>query len=329
MSLLSDEDWARLEGIVHQDPGRRGLAAYRSAGRSLDAGQLAIAANSLATQARRVGILTGFYLEIDGRLAPETDGPTGALMLAECLGSLGVAVDFLAEPPCLELLQTSAAWLPLTAAGWFDQQTGWADLPDWTHLIAIERVGRSHDEQSWAAQAPDRSAAAAARFQALVPREHQGRCHNMRGELLSDRRCPAWDRWLGELRLRRPGIVTVAIGDGGNELGMGRYDWQTLDEAISGGVGGRIACRTPADQTLIAGVSNWGAWALGLAVLALRGMRHCPWTVPRERALLARLVEAGAVDGVTGRSEPTVDGLPAPVYLAVLNQLRSTLGFAD
>ena len=38
--------------------------------------------------------------------------------------------------------------------------------------------------------------------------------------------------------------------------------------------GGLIACRVPADYLIVAGVSNWGAWALGAGVALLRDGRQ-------------------------------------------------------
>jgi hypothetical protein len=126
-------------------------------------------------------------------------------------------------------------------------------------------------------------------------------------------------------------IVTVGIGDGGNELGMGSFPWRVLCRAIARGPAGRIACRIPADFTLLAGVSNWGGYALALAVCALRDRWDLakPWDEASQVRLIETLVEeAGSVDGVTRRPEPTVDGVPPAEYLGVLSDLRGALGRA-
>ena len=77
----------------------------------------------------------------------------------------------------------------------------------------------------------------------------------------------------------------------------------------------------------MAGVSNWGAYGL-MAALAVV---HEGWspvlarflTAERDLAMTRAIVEkAGAVDGVTARNEPTVDGFPAAVHAEVIDGLR-------
>jgi hypothetical protein len=118
-------------------------------------------------------------------------------------------------------------------------------------------------------------------------------------------------------------ITTIAIGDGGNELGMGRFLWEDMVAAIAAGPAGKIACRVAADMALLAGTSNWGAYALALAVANLRGQRlTSPWLEPAgQQRLLEVLVAAGAVDGRSRGAEPTVDGLTSEEYLQTLAQM--------
>jgi D-glutamate cyclase-like, C-terminal len=65
---------SRLEAVIAQDPGKRGISALAHARR----GDLGQAAHSLCS-ARRVAIITGFF--IVPCAAPETDGPLGALAM--------------------------------------------------------------------------------------------------------------------------------------------------------------------------------------------------------------------------------------------------------
>src|SRR5438874_2583567 len=99
-----------------------------------------------------------------------------------------------------------------------------------------------------------------------MPPEHRDRCHTMRGIDVTDTVSPA--HWLFEDK-RRP--VTIGIGDGGNEIGMGKIGWEVVSRNIPRG--GLIACRVPVDHLVVAGVSNWGAYALAAGVHALRGAR--------------------------------------------------------
>ena len=66
-----------------------------------------------------------------------------------------------------------------------------------------------------------------------------------------------------------PPVTTIGIGDGGNEIGMGKIPWQVIRRNIPRG--GLVACRVPADHLIVCGVSNWGAYGLGAGVRLLRG----------------------------------------------------------
>jgi hypothetical protein len=128
---------------------------------------------------------------------------------------------------------------------------------------------------------------------------------------------------------QNPDIKVIGIGDGGNEIGMGRFPREELLERISGPNSDRVPCRISADATIVAGVSNWGAYALAAAIAVQHGRadlleRH---TAESQRQLLERIVnEAGAVDGVTRRNEPTVDGLPFLTQIQPWIAIRELLG---
>jgi hypothetical protein len=157
-------------------------------------------------------------------------------------------------------------------------------------------------------------------FEREVPPESRNVCHNMRGMNIDAQ--TAQTHRLFELAAEQPHkITTVGMADGGNELGMGSFPWEVLQQAIAFGPGGRIACRIAADYTLIAGVSNWAAYALAASCAALRDRRDllAGWNIESQRALIETLVhQAGAVDGVTRLRQATVDGLPLETYLQAL-----------
>ena len=121
-------------------------------------------------------------------------------------------------------------------------------------------------------------------------------------------------------------VHTIGIGDGGNEIGMGAFNWAALHPLIAGQHGRRIACRIATDWTIIAGTSNWGAFALAAAIACLRGRPDLlePWTAERHRELLAAVVSDGpAVDGVTREQTATVDGLPFLTYIQPWETIRA------
>ncbi|MGH7347720.1 MAG: glutamate cyclase domain-containing protein, partial [Candidatus Rokuibacteriota bacterium] len=112
--------------------------------------------------------------------------------------------------------------------------------------------------------------------------------------------------------------VTIGIGDGGNEIGMGavRAKIARLDALRA-----RIAAVVRVDHLVVAGVSNWGGYGVVAALGRLTGsdLLHTP---ELERRLIAACVEAGGCDGVTRRREPTVDSIGPDAHAAVVDLLR-------
>src|SRR5690606_23110793 len=128
--------------------------------------------------------------------------------------------------------------------------------------------------------------------------------------------------WTADLHLlfeQRPaGVHTIGIGDGGNEIGMGSLPWPKLVRAIPRAHAVKIASSTQTDFTILAGVSDWGGFALAVAVCLQRGdiSPLQTWTAERiEHTLRVAVREGPAIDGITRRPEPTVDGLPFITYI--------------
>ena len=331
--------WTLLEALTHHDPGGRGLPAYRVAGAPLDAGNLRRAAEDLAARAVAVAIVTGFCVETDTGVTAETDGPPGALFLARALRHCGVEVALVGDryvTPLLtagcrrwglpaECLHEMPLELPTAKAAAWTQ--GFLDGPfgrQLTHLLAIERCGPSHTLASMTAQ---RRAGPppVEEFERTVPPGDRDVYHNMRG-LPLDAHTAKTHLLLEQAASRQPRITTIGIGDGGNELGMGSFPWETVARAVGTSPAPRIVCRIAADLPLLAGVSNWAGYALGLAVCQLRlGSVPPTWTAEVLRLLLETLVQAGAVDGVTRRPEATVDGLPLEEYLRHFAAIRAAV----
>jgi len=271
-----------VDQILALDPGHRDIAAFSTRG-------AAAAAARALRGARRVLIVTGFTVEPN---MPETDGPPGAAVLGRALRRLGARVSYVTDAPNVPLLEAVLKTLdepadvmlyPAVADG--ARRLLASEKP--THLVAIERPGRNR----------------------------AGDYLNMRGDSVA-----AWNLPVDELCLvrgtQRP--VTVGIGDGGNEIGMGaaRAKIARLDPLRA-----RIASLVRVDHLVVAGVSNWGAYGVVAALGHLTGhdLLHTPEV---ERRLIAACVAAGACDGVTRRREPTVDSLGVDTHAGVVDLLR-------
>jgi hypothetical protein len=244
----------------------------------------------------RVGLITGFYVPQGSPPAAETDGPIGAALLAKGLEAVGIKCRLATDEPC-----RGACVAALTGAGLsgvpVDATDVAATIMAWrragiTHAISIERCGRSAD----------------------------GAPRNMRGLDISSYTAP-----LDELFIAGP-WETIAVGDGGNEIGMGSLPRELI--ALHVDHGETIACVTPARHLIVAGVSNWGAYALLGALAALRTdwrerLLAC-LDEKLDKAVLEATVNNGpAVDGVSRLRTMTVDNLDMTIHHGKLREIHS------
>ena len=232
--------------------------------------------------ASRVAVVTGFFVPACG--APETDGPGGAVMLGRSLVRSGKETVLCTDRLCLEAVKACSASVggPVVreAAGAEEILAFRPDL-----LVFIERLGRAED----------------------------GLYYNMRGENVSATTAP-----LDGAALSGNGLKVLAVGDGGNEAGMGIFRGK-LAELLPG----YAPCLSVvgADTALPVDVSDWGGYALA----SLLSLEVGEWIGPEEGetgTMLDALISAGAVDGVTRRSEPTVDGFPEREHRHVISKLK-------
>jgi hypothetical protein len=339
---------SEFETCIRRDPAQRGLIASEPLFGPLCPGHLGAAAAHLARFGRRVAIVTGFFIPGGAPPAAETDGPPGALVLAQTLQALGIDTLIVTDGYCSRAVSAAAAcagYSALTLYPYFDQDQpkGRDAMARWrsavlrpapdaevSHLIAVERVGPSHTGESLARQLRP-GAVPIERFNTMVPHEHRDHCHNMRGEII-DRFAGDVHRLFEEISAACPSAKTIGIGDGANEIGMGSIPWEDLERRLAGEQSGRVPCRIAADWNIVAGTSNWGAYALAAAVALLRGnpAAIAPFDSRQQQAVVEHMVLHGpAVDGVTRRQEPTVDGLPFLTYIQPWQAIRAKLGLAE
>ena len=332
----------RLEELVRRDPAGRGLISSEAQRGELCAGHLAAAAADLASKSGPVAILTGFFIPHGEPAAAETDGPPGAATLARVLVGLGREVVLLTDLPCEGAMRATAAAAgldevelavaPLKGSSRWCREflAGRRDGGGLDHLVVIERVGPSHTVDSMRAQARHGDSPEA-EFLERVPAESWGCCHNMRARVI--------DEWTADVSVLFDELhefcaeaVTIGIGDGGNEIGMGAVPWEELVARLPGDHSVRIPCRIATDWNLLAGISNWGAWALAAAVAIEAGRIEViePLTPSWQHELVARMVAEGpGVDGPSGQAVVGVDGLSIEDYLVPWSGIRSELGFSD
>lgn len=274
------------------------------------AGNLEQAARSIMeTPKAHVGIVTGFFIRHATPPSPETDGLGGMAHLAAGLAHSGVAVTVITDAPCSKAVWAVTTELPSqvalevvsvssTSVKQLRDRLENAELPI-THLIAIERVspgsdGKPHREHGW-----DMSSDTAPLHLLFEDAD--------------------WTKpW-----------VTIGIGDGGNEIGMGALPADIVAADIPNGA--LVAASTPADHLIVAGVSTWGGYGL-LAAMALAAPQRSAtllrdFTPEMDRRFLAAAVDIGqAVDDSRidrlGIPQMSVDRLPWQDHADLLGKLQ-------
>src|SRR5262245_48529832 len=339
----------QFDAAIRRDPAHRGLISSEPKFGPLCPGHLGAAANHLARHGKHVAIVTGFYIPGADPPAAETDGPPGALVLAQTLHSLGMETIVVTDAFCFSALAAAAhsAGYPGerlvrypdlsevgsadgNAAAWRSDFLSRGPGKELSHLIAVERVGPSHTSESLARQVRT-GEIPAARFLERVPPPDQNHCHNMRGENV-DRFAGDLHRLFEEAPVSVPGVKMIGIGDGANEIGMGSVPWEELERRLAGEQSARVPCRIVTDWNIVAGTSNWGAYGLAAAVALLRGSvaAIAPFDCRQQQELVEAMVAHGpAVDGVTRRREATVDGLPFLTYIQPWAAIRAKLGLVE
>ena len=336
---MSDELLERIQNIIQEDVVGRGLRTDAADNLvTASSGDFVAACHSLAgTPNLAVGIVTGFLIPQARPPCGETDGPLGAIFLARALVGLGARVVLATDPFCEAALVAGltacelgqvvrvVALPPAAAAKSMSPQTYCEQFTSaagpLTHLIALERVGPNHTRESISRQ-PGISQESIEAFCLETPESKRDRCYSMRGRDITDRMSPAHCLFEDENRLGTR-VTAIGIGDGGNEIGMGRIGWETIRRNIPDG--GLIACRVPTDHLVVCGVSNWGAYGLAAGLRLLRGLSMDAelFDPARESVLLQVMIARGPlVDGTTGQPSLSVDGLNMDRYLEPLRQLR-------
>ena len=247
---------------------------------------------AVAAAGESVVLTTGFPIPPSNQ--PETDGPPGTVVLAGALAELGaepvVATEPGVEPAITAVADALGIEPPETVSLAPSESTATVSLLDSYDpgaIVAIEKPGPTAD----------------------------GSYRTAAGEAITS--LVADSGGLFEAARER-GIPTVAVGDGGNEVGMGG-----IRGAVEAHIdhGETIACVTPADALVVAAVSNWGAYGI-VAALSLGSGRQLLHDGDTEQDLLDAAVESGCVDGVTGAATASVDGISPQIHAAVVDILQ-------
>jgi len=298
-----------IQDIIGTDAGDRGMKPL------IVPGDLQKAAECLAdlTPPSTVVVLSGFPCCVTHSPPTETDGPPGTFAIARAAAALGHEVIVVTDS-CNEkvfaaalsdlVLPSNSGSVSLQIYPSVFSKEDEARFQKLAHvcqlLIACERAGPGKD----------------------------GVCYTMRGINMNEKGLIAPLHRL----VTACSVPFLAIGDGGNELGMGKV----IDKIVNSqkiNNGDKIGCVVAANHLIAASVSNWGGYALAAAAAVAHARKTTQYTLSEwvdrclpteadEIALLNRCVAVGCRDGVSGKMEPTVDGMPLETSMKCLRDIR-------
>jgi hypothetical protein len=251
------------------------------------------ASNLILENPGTVLIATGFYILAGG--AAETDGPPGAVALGDALNSLGYKVFYITDKyskPFVEAISKDNQVIEFPICSHqeskaFAIETLGKYKP--SILISIERCGFTETRDYL-----NRYGKSIAEFNAKIDYLFEG--------------FP----------------VSVGIGDGGNEIGMGSLaDVIPFYENLSS-----PPTVTKTSKLIISSVSNWGAYGLVTSISKNVGKRLLI-SANDEIDLIKKIVDLGAIDGTTNVNVNKVDGFNLRENSRTITSLQHYLDQSD
>jgi len=122
-------------------------------------------------------------------------------------------------------------------------------------------------------------------------------------------------------------VLTIGIGDRGNEIGFGAIQ-ETPRRLLPFGrkctcpCGAGVVDATVVDVLVTAAVSNWGAYGIAACLAALMDRPEVLHDAATESRMLRCCIDAGGVDGFSCRPIPVTDGMPEAVHVGLVTLLN-------
>lgn len=230
---------------------------------------------------RHVLLFTGFW--VGG--SAETDGPVGTYFLAKALRSMGyypmIVTDLYANQ-YFSHQEENFETLIVPIRGFAEEfmYNKIIETYDAAALIAIERCGM----------------------------DEYGSYSDKSGENIGPNTAP-----LDWFFLEGEELLTIGIGDGGNEIGMGKHA-----DLLKKYLGHKCPCTISTKHNLLATTSNWGAFGL----IAALNNKLLP-TVEEVSVYFDHILALGARDGNNKNPEKSADGFGIDKTEEILNLLSS------
>lgn len=319
-----------LDGIMNVDPRGYGMS------RILYEGSRAYTKEPLTTNAAKhlistlkkgdfVYIITGFILI--PHLTPETDGMVSALLLARSL-----VYGFDAKPVIIcpeECKYAVSNCLPVLGLHLYEDLNRLKDMPYSVGMITFSKDYNLACKQTEELIQSEFLPAAVIAIEAPGANE-MGEYHNAAGNHVTKQEAKSDILFC---KLQSMGILNIAIGDLGNEIGMGTIaDHVMKNTFYKSKTPCNCSCRSSilaaskADHIITATVSDWGCYGLMAALAYLMKDLNIFHTGKLEKQLLKKASESGLID-MTGSLVPAIDGFSLKMNSHIVQLMRDCVEY--
>jgi nitrate reductase NapE component len=216
----------------------------------------------------------------------ETDGPIGTYFLARALNSLGYKAVIITDDFCKDFFrEIECVYMPISGYSEEENQKLLDEYNPIAH-ISIERCGLNAN----------------------------GKYENARSFNIAEFTAPVDELFM----LGDKTKPTYAIGDGGNEVGMGNFRKEIVENLSL------VPCVVCCDFPIIASVSNWGAYGF-IAYLQKHFEKKIIPSFEEVDEYLGYIVSLGSVDGIKKECVKSVDGKEWSIEKEILDGLNEAI----
>ncbi len=249
----------------------------------------------------------------------ETDGPIGGAGLARALRiALGARTVFVTDKPLMEMISRTARGGDATLVS--PEMLLGLDIP----VTSVIPFPTTEEEAGKEAKRLIKEY----KPKAIVAIERRGVSKNGVYHAWSGYDMAPYEGRVGRLfkEFRKEKLLTIGIGDGGNEIGMGNI-YNTVRKVVPYGDSCKcptkcgIADSTIVDVAVVATISDWGAYGIEACLAAVTGKPDALHSGEDELRMIRECVDAGGIDGPTKVPRPSIDALPAKVHASVVDIL--------
>lgn len=319
-----------LDALMNLDPRGYGVCRILYAGsRKFAGGPTAMKAAELLYSQVKPGdlvlIFTGFVL-LPHKM-PETDGFVSSMLLSRALVTALDAKPVIICPP--ESREAVEKCANVVGLHYYEDLNTLRELPLSVGCIVFEKEKKAAEAQAARILSEIKPAAV---ISIEAPGANiKGEYHNSVGKNITALQAKSDILFQA---YQKNGVPNIAVGDLGNESGMGslgKHIRKYIPYAAPGecqcGCGGGILSAVHADCVITATTSDWGCYGMIAALSYLKkDAELCP-SAEMEREVMRVGSRCGMVD-MTGSLIPGIDGFNARLNGSVIDLMRQCVGYA-